>query len=84
MTDPSLRATIEALWETRDSLNSATKGAPREAVEAAFELLENGQGRTAEPTESGWKVNEWLKKAVLLSFRLNDSALMDGPGGAPV
>ena len=50
MTDQSLRATIEALWDNRDSLNSSTKGAPREAVEAAFELLENGTARTAEPT----------------------------------
>ncbi len=84
MTDPSLRATIEALWEVRDTVNSSTKGAPREAVEAAFELLESGAARTAEPTANGWVVNEWLKKAVLLSFRLNDSVLMEGPGGAPV
>ena len=84
MTDQSLRATIEALWDNRDSLNSSTKGAPREAVEAAFELLENGTARTAEPTATGWQVNEWLKKAVLLSFRLNDSRLMEGSGGAPV
>ena len=84
MTDQSLRATIEALWDNRDSLNSSTKGAPREAVEAAFELLENGTARTAEPTATGWQVNEWLKKAVLLSFRLNDSHLMEGSGGAPV
>jgi 2,3,4,5-tetrahydropyridine-2-carboxylate N-succinyltransferase len=84
MNDPSLRATIEALWEGRDGLNSATRGAPREAVAAALELLDSGQARTAEPTKAGWKVNEWLKKAVLLSFRLNDSGLMDGTGGAPV
>jgi 2,3,4,5-tetrahydropyridine-2-carboxylate N-succinyltransferase len=84
MTDPSLRATIEALWDVRDTVNSSTKGAPREAVEAAFELLETGKARTAEPTANGWVVNEWLKKAVLLSFRLNDSRLMEGSGGAPV
>ena len=84
MTDTSLRATIEALWEGRDALNSSTQGAPREAVEAAFELLESGAARTAEPTANGWVVNEWLKKAVLLSFRLNDSRLMEGSSGSPV
>ena len=84
MTDPTLRATIEALWEGRDALNSSTSGAPREAVMAALELLDTGRARTAEPTGKGWVVNEWLKKAVLLSFRLHDSGLMDGPGGAPV
>ena len=84
MTDTSLRATIEALWEGRDALNSSTQGAPREAVEAAFELLETGAARTAEPTANGWVVNEWLKKAVLLSFRLNDSRIMEGSGGSPV
>jgi 2,3,4,5-tetrahydropyridine-2-carboxylate N-succinyltransferase len=84
MSDPSLRATIEALWEGRDALNAATTGAPREAVAAALELLDSGRARTAEPSERGWVVNEWLKKAVLLSFRLNDSGLMAGPGGAPV
>jgi 2,3,4,5-tetrahydropyridine-2-carboxylate N-succinyltransferase len=84
MTDPSLRATIEALWDARDTISAATQGAAREAVEAALEMLENGTGRVAEPAEGGWRVNEWLKKAVLLSFRLNDSSLMEGPGGAPV
>ena len=83
MADTSLRTIIEALWERRDSLNSATTGAARDAVEAAFELLESGAARTAEPGPGGWVVNEWLKKAVLLSFRLNDSGLMAGIGGAP-
>ncbi len=84
MTDQSLRTTIEALWDARDTINSGTKGAPREAVEQALAMLEAGTARVAEPDGAGWKVNEWLKKAVLLSFRLNDSVIMEGPGGAPV
>jgi len=84
MTDETLRATIEALWDARDTLNAGTKGAPRDAVNQALDLLEDGKARTAEPTATGWVVNEWLKKAVLLSFRLNDSRVMDGSGGAPV
>ena len=84
MTDETLRATIEALWDARDTLNAGTKGAPRDAVNQALDLLEDGKARTAEPTPTGWVVNEWLKKAVLLSFRLNDSRVMDGSGGAPV
>ncbi len=84
MTDESLRTTIEALWDARDTINSGTKGAPREAVEQALAMLEAGTARVAEPDGGGWKVNEWLKKAVLLSFRLNDSVIMEGPGGAPV
>jgi 2,3,4,5-tetrahydropyridine-2-carboxylate N-succinyltransferase len=84
MTDQSLRTTIEALWDARDTVNSGTKGAAREAVEAALAMLEAGTARVAEPAGGGWTVNEWLKKAVLLSFRLNDSVVMPGPGGAPV
>ena len=84
MTDDTLRATIEALWDVRDTVNSGTSGAPRTAVERALALLEAGTARVAEPVAGGWQVNEWLKKAVLLSFRLNDSIVMPGPGGAPV
>ena len=78
MSDASLRSTIEQLWEERDTLTSATKGAAREAVEAALEALDAGQLRVASPGGPGWTVHEWLKKAVLLSFRLNDSAAMEG------
>ncbi len=80
-----LRDTIEALWETRDSLR-ADSAAPeaRKAVEQALDRLESGEARVAAPGPDGWHVNEWLKKAVLLSFRLNDSVPMPGPGGAPV
>ena len=84
MTDTSLQDTIESLWTGRDALSPATTGAPREAVEAALAALETGKMRVAEPTASGWVVNEWLKKAVLLSFRLQDSVAMPGAGGAPV
>jgi 2,3,4,5-tetrahydropyridine-2-carboxylate N-succinyltransferase len=84
MTDTDLQKTIESLWETRDQLTPATTGAPRDAVERALEVLEAGEKRVAEPTASGWVVNEWLKKAVLLTFRLNDMRPMPGAGGAPV
>jgi 2,3,4,5-tetrahydropyridine-2-carboxylate N-succinyltransferase len=84
MTDTDLQTTIESLWDNRDTLSPATTGAARDAVEAALELLEAGAKRVAEPTESGWVVNEWLKKAVLLTFRLTDMRPMPGAGGAPV
>jgi len=79
-----LAATIEQAWETRDSL-SADNRAVAEAVEAALELLDSGQARVAEPDgQGGWQVNQWLKKAVLLSFRMNDNRVMDfGSAGAP-
>ena len=78
MDDTSLRSTIEALWDGRDSVSSATKGEAREAVEAALESLDTGRLRVASPGADGWTVHEWLKKAVLLSFRLQDSAAMEG------
>jgi 2,3,4,5-tetrahydropyridine-2-carboxylate N-succinyltransferase len=84
MADHPLRATIEALWQRRDSLNASTRGADRDAVEQALALLESGEYRVAEPRAGGWVVNEWLKQAVLLSFRLQDSVPMPGAGGAPV
>ena len=84
MTETSLQSTIEQLWETRDQLKPSTTGAPRDAVEQALALLESGKQRVAEPTPQGWVVNEWLKKAVLLSFRLYDSAPMPGAGGSDV
>ncbi len=82
MTD-ALKATIEAAWEARDGVNFATTGEVRDAVEAALMLLDSGEVRVAEPTPAGWHVNQWLKKAVLLSFRLNDMELIPGgPGGS--
>ncbi len=79
-----LAQTIEAAFERRDEIGPATKGAVREAVEAALDLLDRGAARVAERAADGsWRVNQWLKKAVLLSFRLNDmSEIPGGPGHA--
>ncbi len=78
-----LQATIEAAWEGRADLGFSTQGAQRDAVGEALDLLDAGKARVAEPTANGWQVNQWLKKAVLLSFRLNDNVLIPGgPGGA--
>jgi len=75
-----LATAIEAAWERRDTVTPASADV-REVVEAALELLDNGQARVAEPDgQGGWQVNQWLKKAVLLSFRLNDNEVV--PGGA--
>jgi 2,3,4,5-tetrahydropyridine-2,6-dicarboxylate N-succinyltransferase len=82
--DQGLQGAVEALWNRRDELSPATQGEPRAQVEAALATLDAGEARVAEAGPGGWRVNEWLKKAVLLSFRLNDSAAMEGPGGAPV
>ena len=82
MTD-QLQAVIDAAWDKRESINAQTKGETRDAVDAALELLDSGQARVAEPKGDGWQVNQWLKKAVLLSFRLNAMAeIPGGPGGA--
>ena len=79
-----LAAAIETAWDARDSVTPGSSDV-RAAVEQALELLDSGQGRVAEPDgNGGWTVNQWLKKAVLLSFRLNDNAVMDyGSAGAP-
>jgi 2,3,4,5-tetrahydropyridine-2-carboxylate N-succinyltransferase len=74
-----LQKTIDSAWESRDGLGVGTKGAVREAVDAALDALDDGKARVAEKVGGKWQVNQWLKKAVLLSFRLNDSAPM--PGG---
>ena len=84
MNQHALQQPIEDLWERRESLSSGTGGEAKRAVESALELLDSGEQRVAEPTSAGWQVNQWLKKAVLLSFRLTDSSAMEGPGGAPV
>ena len=83
MTDHPLRSTIETLWQQRDGVSASTTGAARAAVEEALDLLDRGAVRVAEPDgQAGWKVNQWLKQAVLLSFRLSDSAPMDTAAGA--
>jgi len=78
-----LRAVIEAAWDARDGVGPDTKGEVRQAVDKALALLDAGEARVAGKSGDGWIVNQWLKKAVLLSFRLNDNVLIgDGPGGA--
>ena len=76
-----LQSTIEQAWECRDKINLETTGAVREAVNAALDLLDSGKARVAEKVNGGWQVNQWLKKAVLLSFRLNDMSLIPGGSG---
>ncbi|WEX08446.1 2,3,4,5-tetrahydropyridine-2,6-dicarboxylate N-succinyltransferase [Chelativorans sp. AA-79] len=80
----ALEQTVENAFENRDSVNTETRGEIREAVESALDLLDNGTMRVAERQEDGqWKVNQWLKKAVLLSFRLNPmQVIKGGPGEA--
>lgn len=80
----ALAATINAAWENRAALSPATQGETRETIETVLDLLDSGTLRIAEPTGQGWQVHQWLKQAVLLSFRLYPNAPMQGAGGAPV
>jgi 2,3,4,5-tetrahydropyridine-2-carboxylate N-succinyltransferase len=80
----TLAPAIARLWDARANLSPAAPAADHRVVAAALDLLDSGRARVAEPTPSGWVVHEWLKKAVLLSFRLTDSAPVPGAGGAPV
>jgi 2,3,4,5-tetrahydropyridine-2-carboxylate N-succinyltransferase len=83
MSNADLAKTIDAAFEARIDVSPATKGAVREAVDTALDLLDTGQARVAEKLDGKWNVNQWLKKAVLLSFRLNDMGPIAGaPGGA--
>jgi len=84
MSHDALAKTIDDAFEARESIGPSTKGAVREAVDASLDLLDRGLARVAERDAGGkWRVNQWLKKAVLLSFRLNDnSVLPGGPGEA--
>jgi 2,3,4,5-tetrahydropyridine-2-carboxylate N-succinyltransferase len=83
MSDPHLQSTIEAAWEKRDQITPQTRGEVRDAVDTALGRLDRGEARVAAKIDGRWVVNQWLKKAVLLSFRLNDMALIAGaPGGA--
>ena len=78
----SLKSSVEAAWEARDGLNTQSTGPARDAVATALDMLDSGTLRVAEKKDGAWTVNQWLKKAVLLSFRLNDNAVMPGPGGS--
>ncbi|MFV0644650.1 MAG: 2,3,4,5-tetrahydropyridine-2,6-dicarboxylate N-succinyltransferase [Sphingomonadaceae bacterium] len=79
-----LETAIESAWENRADVTPASNDV-RAIVDAALELLDSGKARVAEPDgKGGWHVNQWLKKAVLLSFRLNDNAIVEGgAAGAP-
>nr|WP_306456037.1 2,3,4,5-tetrahydropyridine-2,6-dicarboxylate N-succinyltransferase [Oceanibacterium hippocampi] len=78
-----LAAVIDQAWDNRDTVTTATRGEIRDAVEDALEGLDTGALRVAEKRDGDWHVNQWLKKAVLLSFRLNDmTAIPGGPGEA--
>ncbi|MEE3100868.1 MAG: 2,3,4,5-tetrahydropyridine-2,6-dicarboxylate N-succinyltransferase [Pseudomonadota bacterium] len=78
----ALEAAIEAAWEARDGISSATTGETRDAIETALTLLDSGEARVAEKGADGrWVVNQWLKQAVLLSFRLTDMAKIPGGPG---
>jgi 2,3,4,5-tetrahydropyridine-2,6-dicarboxylate N-succinyltransferase len=80
---PELQAIVESAFEARDTIGASTRGKVRDAVERALDLLDEGAVRVAERKDGGWIVNQWLKKAVLLSFRLNDmAAIAGGPGGS--
>jgi 2,3,4,5-tetrahydropyridine-2-carboxylate N-succinyltransferase len=78
-----VQSLIERAWEERGTIGAQTKGEVRQAVDAAIAALDRGEARIAEKQAGEWIVNQWLKKAVLLSFRLNPmEAIGGGPGGA--
>lgn len=76
MNTSSLAQTIEAAWDDRTAVSPATQGPVRDAVKAALGMLDDGKLRVAEKLGADWVTHQWLKKAVLLSFRLSDNALM--------
>ena len=79
MSNAQLETAIEAAWEARDTITPATIGETREAIEDTLTALDSGSLRVAEPRDDGtWHVNQWAKKAVLLSFRLNDMQIIEG------
>ena len=85
MTDlANLQTTIEAAFDARDDVSEQTVGAVRDAVDEALALLDAGKARVAEKTDGDWTVNQWLKKAVLLSFRLNPMQVIEGGPGEAV
>ncbi len=83
MSYTELEKEIETAWDNRDSITPDTTGAVREAIEKALEALDSGNLRVAEKKDGEWAVNQWAKKAVLLSFRINDMETIEhGPGDA--
>jgi len=81
MSNAALEAAIEAAWEARETISPATKGEVRDAIEATLSALDGGSLRVAEKRGSDWHVNQWAKKAVLLSFRLTDMYEIPGSNG---
>ena len=82
MSNAALETAIEAAWDVRDTITPATKGEVRDAIETTLNALDGGSLRVAERQDDGnWHVNQWAKKAVLLSFRLNDMAPISGGNG---
>ena len=77
-----LAPVIEAAWDRRDQVTAKTTGEVRDAVAEALEALDSGTARVAERVSGVWRVHQWLKKAVMLSFRLNDMATIPGGPGA--
>ena len=77
----ALETAIDEAWESRAEISPATSGTTREAIEAALSALDSGQVRVADKRGEDWHVNQWLKKAVLLSFRLNDMEVIKGGAG---
>ena len=84
MSHADLTRTIEAAWEDRAGVSASTRGSVRDAVDTALALLDSGVARVAEKTGGTWQVHQWLKKAVLLSFRLNEMAVIKGGPGEAV
>lgn len=85
MSHEQLQTIIDNAFDNADQIGPDTSGEVRDAVEAALDLMDKGEARVAERADGNdWVVNQWLKKAVLLSFRLNDMEIIEGgPGGAP-
>ncbi|AKS44638.1 2,3,4,5-tetrahydropyridine-2,6-dicarboxylate N-succinyltransferase [Octadecabacter temperatus] len=82
MSNAQLETAIEAAWEARDTITTSTQGEVREAITDTMNALDSGKLRVAERRENGdWHVNQWAKKAVLLSFRLNDMEQIEGSNG---
>ncbi len=80
-TNAALESAIEAAWEARDTISPATKGETRDAIEATLTALDSGTLRVAEKRGADWHVNQWAKKAVLMSFRLTDMYEISGSNG---
>lgn len=84
MSSKTIESVIEQAWENRSDISSITKGEIRDAVNTALNFLDTGQVRIANKIDGSWHVNQWLKKAVLLAFRLNDSMVIEGGAGGAV